>query len=64
MNINAMMQNNLASIRQSIGIATLRQAINQDAASVDNLLKGMDDSSKAIQRAAQPHRGSNIDITV
>ncbi|MFP4661054.1 MAG: putative motility protein [Halanaerobiales bacterium] len=64
MNISAATQNQLASVQQAMQMVTLQNAMNQDGEVVDKLIQGMQENSKAVQHAAQPHRGSNIDVTV
>jgi len=36
--------------------------MNQDGATVNKLIEGMEETSKAVQEASLPHRGNNIDI--
>lgn len=65
MEINQLMQVNLHSLQQTLGIATLRKAMNQDAASVSSLLQGMQAASaKTMELSVTPHIGSQIDVTL
>lgn len=38
--------------------------MGQDGVTVSKLIKGMEETSEAVQRAAGPGRGNNIDVTV
>ena len=63
MEINNMLQANTYSIRQALGIANLRKAMNQDAQSVASLLDGMQAAqAKIMENSVTPHKGSNVDI--
>ncbi|SDC84062.1 MULTISPECIES: putative motility protein [unclassified Candidatus Frackibacter] len=64
MEISSAMQSQLASVRQALGMTSLQKAMNQDGTTVSKLLEGMEENTKAIQKAAQPHLGSNVDIRV
>lgn len=56
---------NLQSVRQALGMATLRKAMNQDAESVASILKSMEEiSAKTLELSVTPHKGSNVDIRV
>lgn len=57
MNITSLQSANIASLRSAINIANLSRAMNQDAKSVDSLMKTMENS-------VTPHKGGNIDIKV
>lgn len=46
---------NMAGLKQAISVSMLQKAMNQDAQSVDNLVKAMETS-------VQPHLGQSIDI--
>lgn len=55
----------LQSVRQALGIANIRMAMNQDAQSVATIVKSMQDvSAKAMELSVTPHLGSNIDISI
>lgn len=55
----------LQSVRQALGIASLRKAMNQDAQSVASILKGIEEvSAKTMEMSVTPHKGGNIDISV
>ena len=65
MNIGSIGAQSLYSLKQALGMATMRKAMNQDAQAVGNLLKGMEESNpKALQRVVEPHKGGNVDIKV
>lgn len=68
MNISSIHQNSLYSLRQALGIATIRKAMNQDANTVTNLLKGMKVANQtnraSLEHSNYPHKGRNIDISV
>lgn len=57
MNINfsQMYTANIASLKQAINMANLSRAMNQDAQSMDNLVKAMEQS-------VTPHKGGNLDL--
>lgn len=63
MEITDAYQQDIASIKSALSMVSLRQSMNQDAATVDKLLEGMDEVSNAV-RAAQPHLGNNVDVLV
>ncbi len=64
MEISSAMQGQLTSIRQALGMANLQTAMNKNGATVSKLIEGMEETTQAIQHAAQPHRGSNINVRV
>ena len=55
MNITSLQVQNIQSIKSAINIANLSKVMNQDAKSVDQLMKAM-------ERSVTPHKGSSIDI--
>ncbi|HKL43152.1 MAG TPA: putative motility protein [Clostridia bacterium] len=55
MNITSLQVQNIQSIKSAINIANLSKVMNQDAKSVDQLMKSMEHS-------VTPHKGSSIDI--
>lgn len=57
MNISSLQIQNIQSIKSAINIANLSKIMNQDAKSVDQLMKSMENS-------VTPHKGSSIDIKV
>lgn len=64
MNIS-MDMSSLQSVRQALGIANLRMAMNQDAQSVAAIIQTMQETSaKAMELSVTPHVGSNLDISV
>lgn len=55
----------LQNVRQALGIANIRRAMNKDAQSVDSIVKSMQEvSAKTLEMSVTPHKGSNIDIRV
>ena len=64
MNISDASLQNLSSIRQAIGMVTLRNTLHQDKSSLQNLMKSMEENTEAIKRMMEPHKGSNINIKV
>lgn len=65
MEINNQMQQSISSIRQSIGVETLKKKLSQDAQSMDALLQGFQETNaKAIEKSVTPHKGGNIDVRV
>ena len=64
MDINAAIQNQIASVRQAISMSTLQTAMSQDGATVNKLIEGMEETTEAVHRAAGAHRGNNIDVRV
>ena len=65
MEINNMLRQNIDSIRQAIGISTLKKAMHQDASTVASLLQGMQQATaKIMENSVTPGKGGNIDIRV
>lgn len=65
MEINDMMQSDIASLRQALGISILRKSVNQDAQSVAALLEGMPAvNSNTLERSVTPYKGASIDVRV
>ena len=65
MEINDMLQANISSLKQAIGIATLRKAMGHDAQSVALLMQSMQTTSaKVMESSVTPHKGGSIDIRV
>lgn len=62
MDINAAMQNQIASVQQAMGMHSLQKSMNQDGATVSKLLEGMQETSQAVQEAAGEHRGNNLNV--
>jgi len=48
---------NLSSLKQALNVSVLKRVMNQDAQSVDNLMKAMDD-------AVDLSKGQSLDIKV
>ncbi|AZO94030.1 hypothetical protein [Halocella sp. SP3-1] len=57
-------QQDIASIKQALGVSSLRQAMHQDAATVDKLLEGMEEGSEAVRSAVASHLGNYVDVLV
>jgi|LSQX01.2.fsa_nt_gb hypothetical protein len=65
MEINNALQHNIGSIRQAIGIATLKKNLSQDAQSMSALLQGFQSTNARIMESSvSPHKGGSIDIRV
>lgn len=65
MEISNLMQANLYSLRQAVGMATLQKSMNQDAMSVATLLQDMQAATaKTMEMSVNPHIGSNIDMSL
>ena len=62
MEINNMLQQNINSIRQAIGMSNLKKAMHQDASAVAKLLQGMQQASAKLENSVTPSKGTNIDI--
>jgi len=59
-----MIQANIYSIRQAIGMATMQKAMNQDAAGIEMLTQNMNEMNRKImENSVSPHLGGTIDIT-
>jgi Xaa-Pro aminopeptidase len=55
----------LQSVKQALGMANLRRAMNQDAQSVAALMQSMQETSaKAMELSVTPHLGSNFDVSI
>jgi len=57
MKISSYQMANINSLKQAINISNMKRAMNQDAQSVDNVVKMMEQS-------VTPNKGSNIDIKI
>jgi hypothetical protein len=57
MKISSYQTANINSLRQALNISNLKRVMNQDAQSVDNLIKTM-------ERSVTPHKGGNVDIEI
>ncbi|MCX7922995.1 MAG: putative motility protein [Clostridia bacterium] len=65
MEISSMVQQYNYSIKQALGVANLRKAMNQDAQTVASLLNDMKvATAKTMEHSVKPNLGSNIDIRV
>jgi len=62
MDINAAMQNQIASVRQAITMSTMQKSLSQDGATVSKLLEGMQETTQAVQEAAGPGRGKFVNF--
>lgn len=55
----------LPSLKQALNIAALRKSMNQDAQTVDTLIKDMAKvNAKTLEHSVTPHKGSSIDASV
>jgi hypothetical protein len=65
MEINNSMQQSISSIREAIGVATLKKSLSQDAQSMSALLQGFQSTNARImENSITPHKGGTIDIRV
>lgn len=64
MEISSMNAQYVYSLKQALGMANMRRAMNQDAQGVKNLMKSMEATNRAIAKAAEPHKGGSVDIKV
>lgn len=64
MDISSAMGNQIASVRNAINMSAMEKSLSQDGATVSKLIEGMEETSEAVQNAAGPNRGNNIDIRV
>ncbi len=64
MNVS-MDMSNLHSVRQALGIANIRTAMKQDAQSVAEIMKSLQETSaKTLELSVTPHIGGNIDLKI
>jgi NRPS condensation-like uncharacterized protein len=55
----------ISSIRQALGIETLKKSLSQDAQSMAALLQGFQNTNaKVMENSVTPHKGGSIDIRV
>lgn len=55
---------NLRGVKEALGIANLRRAMNQDAQSVAMVIDAMEEATaKAMELSVTPYKGANIDIS-
>jgi hypothetical protein len=55
----------LQSVKQALGMASLRMAMNQDAQSVATIIESMQQSNtKSMELSVTPHIGSNFDASI
>ncbi len=55
---------NLRGVREALGIANLRRAMNQDAQSVAMVIDAMEEATaKTMELSVTPYKGANIDIS-
>ena len=64
MDVTSAAQQNLSSIRQALSMASMQRAMGKDAQTVSKLIEGMEETTEAIERSVQPHRGSNLDVKI
>jgi len=57
MKISSYQTANINSLRQALNISNLKRAMNQDAQSVDNIIKTM-------ERSVTPHKGGSVDMKI
>lgn len=62
--INSVMQSQILSLQQALGMAGIQMAMKQNGAVILKLIEGMEELSETIQEGVQPHIGGNIDIRV
>ena len=55
---------NLSSVKQAISMANMRNAVNQDAESVDTLLEGMAEQAEEIEEQMDANRGKHVHFRV
>jgi len=55
----------LQSVRQALGMANMRTAMNQDAQSVAFIMESLQETTaKALEMSVTPHKGGNVDISI
>jgi hypothetical protein len=65
MEITDMLQMNISSLQQAIGMASLRKALSQDAQSVATLMEGLQAANaKIMESSVTPYKGGSIDVRV
>ena len=64
MDISSATQQQISSVRQALSMSALQKSMGQDGATVNKLIEGMEETSQAIERSVQPHKGSNINVRV
>ena len=65
MELSAIYDDNLASIKNAAAMLMLRNAMNMNSGTVNLLLEGMEETSgKAMENSVSPHLGTNVDINV
>jgi hypothetical protein len=64
MDISSATQHQISSVRQALSMSTLQKSMGQDGATVNKLIEGMEETTKAVQTAAEPYKGNNIDVKV
>lgn len=62
--INSVMQSQILSLQQALGMAGIQMAMKQNGAVILKLIEGMEELSETIQEGVQPYIGGNIDIRV
>ena len=63
MELSASSQMSLNSLKQALGIATMRKALNKDAATVSTLINDMKvANTKIMENSVTPHKGGKIDV--
>lgn len=57
------MMKSQASVRQGVSVALLKKTMDSATVQKASLIESMM-NTKAVQQAAQPHKGGNIDISI
>ncbi|NLM96688.1 MAG: hypothetical protein GX175_03580, partial [Halanaerobiaceae bacterium] len=57
--INSVMQSQILSLQQALGMAGIQMAMKQNGAVILKLIEGMEELSETIQEGVQPHIGGN-----
>lgn len=62
MNISSGYANSINSIQQALSMVNLRNAVNQNAATVEKLIESTNQSSRQqLEKATISHKGQNVD---
>lgn len=64
MDISSAMENQIAGVQHAVNMSAMQKSLNQDEATVSKLIERMEETNEAVQNAAGPNRGNNIDIRV
>lgn len=55
---------NQAKVQQQAGLSVMKMAMDTGKNQIDELVEMLEQSTKALDHAASPHLGGNIDITI